>query len=100
MSRENLSSCSVSQKPRSSGGSNPTGDHARPFASFNMQAPKVRDSLYIRQPAMPRFQRPRESQVKFTPKVYFKPEKESPPKRNQLPGREVPPSSWMNQSEV
>jgi len=100
MSRENLSSGSVSQKPRTSGGSNPTGDHERPSVSFNMQAPKVRDSLYIRQPAMPRFQRPRESKVKFTPKVYFKPQEESVPKRNESPGREVPPSSWMNHSEV
>lgn len=99
-SRRNLSSYSARTKPRTSVDSNPTRDHAMPNASFNKQAPKVRDSLYIRQPAMPRFRRPGESKVKFTPKVYFKSQEESAPNTNVLPGREVPPSLRMNPSEV
>jgi len=100
LNRRNLSTNSVRMKPRTSGDSNPTGDHAMPTASFRKQAPKARDSLHIRQPAMSRFRRPRESKVKFTPKVYFKPQEESAPNRNELPGKEVPPSSRMNPSEV
>jgi len=99
-SGRNLSSKSVRLKPRESGDSIPTGDHSMPSASSNKQAPKARDSLYIRQPAMPRFQRPGESKVKFTPKVYFKPQEESAPNRNELPVKEVPPSPRMNHSEV
>jgi len=95
MSRRNLSSYSARMKPQVSGDSNPTGGHAMPSALSNKQVPKARDSLYIRQPAMPRFRRPGESKVKFTPKVYFKPKEESAPK-----DREGPPSSRMNPSEV
>jgi len=96
-----LSSKLVRLKPRASCDSIPTGDHSMPSASLNKQSPpKARDSLYIRQPAMPRFQRPGESKVKFTPKVYFKPQEESAPNRNELPVKEVPPSSRMNHSEV
>jgi len=96
MSRQNLSSHSVRQKPRTSGDSNSTWNSA----VVNKQAPKARDSIYIRQPAMPRFRRPDESKVKFSPKVYFKPQEESAPNRNELPVKEVPPSPRMNHSEV
>jgi len=82
MSRQKLSSYLVRMKPRTSGDPNPNGYHAMPSALFNKQAPKKRDSLYVRQPAMPRFRRPGDSKVKFTPKVYFKSQEELQPNKN------------------